>query len=343
MARQRVICTRGNGRFEVGEYYNLDEDNRPILPSKRNWAMIAWDDPRRQEPGYAQFKMVIGKGNFVVDQYTIPGVRSTQDELLAYAKKHYPIGTKFRTVPYSAYSSYQLEEIRTVAFTPKFCTIGEIEGTGFGYIYKDGVWAEIIKDEPVKAQTPTEKPLWKKVKCIRSNSGSYTVGKVYEVLESGHIKDNGGYSYMTMLKYTSTFSGESYPSNSDFEEYIEPIVTPHKEGFISKMISKATADGIDTVIPSRVHSMFQDYNSTILPWVVLEAQTQARNTSGRYRGYMGSHGVVDEVVHARGMSLDQINKMYFPDSDSPKPLLIKEPEEHKTIIPNTKGLNLSIK
>ena len=69
---------------------------------------------------------------------------------------------------------------------------------------------------------------WKKVKCIRSASPYYTVGKVYDVTNEGYvIDDNSDTEWTTNLNDTYTFSGKDNPGYSDFEEYIEdPNVFP---------------------------------------------------------------------------------------------------------------------
>lgn len=72
-----------------------------------------------------------------------------------------------------------------------------------------------------------EKPYWKKIKCIRAKTPYYTVGKVYDVTDEGYVVDNEGDLRLTKLDYTSTFSGNDYSLNSNFEEYIEdPNVFP---------------------------------------------------------------------------------------------------------------------
>lgn len=70
-----------------------------------------------------------------------------------------------------------------------------------------------------------KKPYWKKVRCIKSASRYYTVGKIYDVKEDGWIIDNNG-DRAIRLYFTKSFGGVDM-GYSDFEEYIEETSTKH--------------------------------------------------------------------------------------------------------------------
>ena len=79
---------------------------------------------------------------------------STYEGKLAYAKKHYPIGTKYMSLG-SEGQAYRISEITS---TPKY--FGSFIEGGFAYIYANGKWAEIIKEETImKTQKLTRQGL----------------------------------------------------------------------------------------------------------------------------------------------------------------------------------------
>ena len=82
---------------------------------------------------------------------------STNKGRLAYAKKYFTIGTKY--IPRHADGSSWERECEII-LTPVLCIItGQIEG-GRGYIYSNGKWAELIKEEEkMETQKLTRKGL----------------------------------------------------------------------------------------------------------------------------------------------------------------------------------------
>ena len=82
---------------------------------------------------------------------------STNKGRLDYAKKYFTIGTKY--IPRHADGSSWERECEII-FTPVLCIItGQIEG-GRGYIYSNGKWAELIKEEEkMETQKLTRKGL----------------------------------------------------------------------------------------------------------------------------------------------------------------------------------------
>lgn len=68
---------------------------------------------------------------------------TTNEGRLAYARQHYPIGTKY--VPlYSTGESW--DNIKTIDYNTELLENGTIDG-GFGFVYASGRWAEIIKEK----------------------------------------------------------------------------------------------------------------------------------------------------------------------------------------------------
>jgi len=80
---------------------------------------------------------------------------TTNEGRLAYAKKHYPIGTKYIPV-YRNGNNWEKHLIQTVSFNASLFEDGRIEG-GKGYIYANGEWAEIIKEEVKETIMETQK------------------------------------------------------------------------------------------------------------------------------------------------------------------------------------------
>jgi hypothetical protein len=70
---------------------------------------------------------------------------STNEGRLAYAKKHYPIGTEYK--PLTSRGTYFCKPLN-IEFEPRFSNVyGDIKGNGDGLIYSNGKWAEIVKEE----------------------------------------------------------------------------------------------------------------------------------------------------------------------------------------------------
>jgi hypothetical protein len=74
---------------------------------------------------------------------------TTIEGRLAYARQHYPIGTKYIPL-YSTGKSWGVHNIRSINYDIRLHPEGMLEGMlegGEGYIYANGKWAEIIKGE----------------------------------------------------------------------------------------------------------------------------------------------------------------------------------------------------
>jgi len=105
------------------------------------------------------------------------------------------------------------------------------ECSGHWAIYGDSKFKEVSDPSPNKELS--KKPYWKKVKCIRSASISYTKGNIYDVTDDGYVIDNSGGKRFTHLTGANTFTGDTdFRGNSDFEEYIEPVV--EQEPYLKK-------------------------------------------------------------------------------------------------------------
>lgn len=70
---------------------------------------------------------------------------TTDEGRLEYAKKYYPIGTKYIPL-YSTGESWEEHNIKTVNYNTELLENGTIDG-GFGFVYASGKWAEIVKEE----------------------------------------------------------------------------------------------------------------------------------------------------------------------------------------------------
>ena len=70
---------------------------------------------------------------------------TTNEGRLAYAKKHYPIGTKYIPL-YSNGENWNSDGIKIIPCDIQLYGIDKLAG-GYGYIYANGKWAEIIKEE----------------------------------------------------------------------------------------------------------------------------------------------------------------------------------------------------
>jgi hypothetical protein len=58
----------------------------------------------------------------------------------------------------------------------------------------------------------------KQVRCIRSVSDFYTVGKIYKVEEDGYVRDNNDRTSTNINCTDSLTQGDrTFPYNSDFE------------------------------------------------------------------------------------------------------------------------------
>lgn len=69
---------------------------------------------------------------------------TTDNGRLAYAKQHYPIGTKYIPL-FSNGESFGERMIQEIRYDIRLDDQGTLEG-GYGYIYSNGKWAEIIKE-----------------------------------------------------------------------------------------------------------------------------------------------------------------------------------------------------
>jgi hypothetical protein len=99
----------------------------------------------------------------------------------------------------------------------------------------------------------------KKVRCIRSVSSSYTVGKIYNVNEDGYVIDNGGYG-ITHLNLTTKFNcdGETFLGNSDFEEVKEETEEANME---TQKLSRQGLKEIHSVACTRWKSALEHYGT----------------------------------------------------------------------------------
>jgi len=123
---KKVRCIDGQGSFITGNEYNVDHDGficfTPLEVSGKKW---------NSKP----------KGGSVFEPIY------TEEELLEYAEKMYPIGTKFKT------ASKANNETLTAHYSPAIDLNGDVEvGSGYLYYKSTNTWAEIVS-EPKKIES----------------------------------------------------------------------------------------------------------------------------------------------------------------------------------------------
>ena len=101
-----------------------------------------------------------------------------EETLLEQAKKKYPVGTRYKSVGYSG-EVYVVEE-QTFKHTN-----GDIHGEVCkGILYRDGKWAEIIKEETLLQKAKRLYPVGTRYKCATDNLDSFTVvAQTFEELD----------------------------------------------------------------------------------------------------------------------------------------------------------------
>ena len=88
---------------------------------------------------------------------------TTLEGRIYYVIKHYPIGTKF--IPLNS-DGIPFDSIKKIDYTPKY--FGSCIEGGFGYIYANGKWAEIINEVKEETKMETQKLSRKGLKEIHS-------------------------------------------------------------------------------------------------------------------------------------------------------------------------------
>lgn len=91
--------------------------------------------------------VIFENGKFIEVEKYITGQEfdmSTSEGRLAYAKKYYPVGTKYMPpgLSGSVFQNFSISE-----YEPKYWKSSNHIDCGIGFIYINGKWAEIIKDE----------------------------------------------------------------------------------------------------------------------------------------------------------------------------------------------------
>ena len=95
-----------------------------------------------------------------IDFYSEPMVIESKEEFdlttlegrIYYVRKHYPIGTKF--IPLNS-DGIPFYSIKKIDYTPRY--FGSCIEGGFGYIYANGKWAEIINEVKEETKMETQK------------------------------------------------------------------------------------------------------------------------------------------------------------------------------------------
>jgi len=132
-----------DSEFKFGRWYKLKEDDSYI-------AFINED-----ESGYGiyineWFNHEPNSGEWALDDFSPASDTEVEERLLAYAKKHYPVGTEFKsasndvsmfTVGGNCFYKYKEWDAYNFAIAERHTE---------GLIYVDGKWAEIIKEPSIK-------------------------------------------------------------------------------------------------------------------------------------------------------------------------------------------------
>ena len=117
----------------IGTEIHIDDMIKHIDYMKSQQHINGGEQFSKESQLIAKMDKIIKQGEF--DLTTVEG-------RLAYAKKHYPIGTKYIPVCHSK----NMKNICTSTFEPRVWNVTSIE-CGDGFIYHYGKWAEIIKQE----------------------------------------------------------------------------------------------------------------------------------------------------------------------------------------------------
>lgn len=165
----------------------------------------------------------------------------------------------------------------------------QLEGTS-SYLWINAEGFEEFYDNYTKPKL--KKPYWKEVKCIKSASYHYTLGKIYAVNDEGYIKGNDG-DFHISLNNTTTFSGLINNDASDFEEYVGPY---------KKKVSESELKEDDWVIGW--HVKCDDWRNK--PWQVGEVCMHGNNkaVSPKYHGNGREYGTY--FKNLKKLSTDEV-------------------------------------
>ena len=122
-------------RGHLFSYYGI-VDNKSVILNNQFGTEIHIDDIIKHIDFYSEPMVLESEEEFDM---------STNEGRLAYAKKHYPIGTEYK--PLTSRGTYFCKPLN-IEFEPRFSNVyGDIKGNGDGLIYSNGKWAEIVKEE----------------------------------------------------------------------------------------------------------------------------------------------------------------------------------------------------
>jgi len=236
---KKVRCIGGQGSFVTGNEYNVDHDGfvcfTPLEISGRKWDS--------KPNGGSVFEPIY-----------------TNEELLEYAEKMYPIGTKYKT------ASKANNEIFTASYSPIIIT-GNIEvGNGYIYYKPTNTWAEIVstpeKIESFAIQCPKDYEtniLWKQYIEWYKYQGGYGTGNAENYYYG--LNKNGSYNY--------AWQADEFETIKPFEYIYELLNIP-----VIKTVGE----------PSSKPVIKEEYLKCLDPWRSLVGYTAVRTATGeRYK------------------------------------------------------------
>jgi len=195
---KKVKCIQTNGSFDGGKIYSVDGKGFIVFESG-NKSGIAYN--------CSYFRPIY-----------------TDEELLKYAAKMYPIGTKYKT------ASKVNNDIAEACRKP-IISNGSIDvGPGFAYYKETNTWAEIISQPEVSVKTPLENSMSFAIKCPID----YSTNELWKNYinwfnsESGlSVGGNGSHSYYGIDK----------KGQFDYSESIEDFKVIKPFSYISEILN----------------------------------------------------------------------------------------------------------
>lgn len=291
---KKVKCTDGYGHFKTGSVYDVSE-NGFIMHDCCSTSLI-WDGSSK---GNSEFEPIY-----------------TDEELLEYAKKMYPIGTKYKT------ASKANSNIGEVRYKHLITTNGNIDaGPGYIYYKLTNTWAEIVSDEI--EVIPQEPPLDKCMRIFKVGNIIRSVRGDEVIIKEKHLpfyeEDNRVYaSYDGILLYRegvyAAYLGDTEPIKPEpkFKEG-DPVISswhPDIKQFTIVacqyykggeeylyLISAPGFDGHDGI--NMIHVIYgKSPGTNTCVWVLEEALTLDTSRKGYFSGtdsiaeYISSSGSV---------------------------------------------------
>lgn len=155
------LVEEAKNRYPIGtEYRALNSEGEPFINAESVHTAESYGDKIGAGPGYIYVNGIWADILEPIEKFTqIPShknlIKPTRKELLDYAIKHYPTGTRYIRVGMAGLKwAGVVNKVHTVSST------GDWVEAGLGFIYEVGEWAKIIKEEVRKPAEPVpEEPI----------------------------------------------------------------------------------------------------------------------------------------------------------------------------------------